>query len=847
MSKLSEMRKVIQENNLKVATSGRGRTKEVIKKEICAQLAKRKRVDNADVSNLKIKTKREKETFHVSEIAIELKNILEKHGAFLNTESIRHMNKNVSSKRVECAITDFERIQTWKEHEKIARKFASFIRNGLKYIIKDQDVRSMIVDDIIDRPSIFEQFGCSIREVDNLYRINTWWSVGDERRTQYILERIVRKEIKENKNTCIANKSIMAYSSNYEIDHNDVSSCLNTMIDDGVLVSFEDGRFLTTAFYYSCEKKIFDIFMVSNDEDRRLAQSYEEHGSRRNPTDEQKCAIENFSNFTVSFLYGPGGAGKSDVCLREIMHLSIKNEIPVCFLGFTHVVRKLLSELIEEEDDDFVHSQTIASLLREPISTSPVTYATDEASMIDTIDFARLISRAKEEGSSIVWCGDSDQLRPINAGCPFYDLISYCRKNGASQLSELTKIFRAESSQLTDFLNIYRIHKMNDENGDFWSFRQTTSRDSIDKKYKDVLRVYFTDDDKEIDAYFKNACKMYKDQGINEKDVLCVAAKNDMCKRLHMLKREVFRGVSTKDLFSKGDQCILSKNCKFYKNGDIAWIGEAYNKRGQTSSGTYHLIFYKPEPDEASLLQEEMTKSSGEQNNVDVDFSLFEPIYYEEVNMWLICVPDTNLIVGGCVTVHKAQGRGENYCIVTASRDDRHMARCDWVYTGGSRAKKGVSLVGSMTIFNNMARPRNNPPRDTVLNRLLLAQRPLPPPPPEVAYSGVDSLHTTEDALEDSKTELEAGKYRRAKIRKAVRDAVWRRDCDKTAGGQLLMTARCCCCGGQIDKDRYHCAHIVSAFDGGSDKVDNMKLCCSACNESMGTMNLLEFQQYFKE
>jgi hypothetical protein len=38
----------------------------------------------------------------------------------------------------------------------------------------------------------------------------------------------------------------------------------------------------------------------------------------------------------------------------------------------------------------------------------------------------------------------------------------------------------------------------------------------------------------------------------------------------------------------------------------------------------------------------------------------------------------------------------------------------------------------------------------------------------------------------------------------------------------------------------------MSVFHGGTDSVDNLRLCCSTCNESMGTMNLLEFKALFR-
>ena len=49
----------------------------------------------------------------------------------------------------------------------------------------------------------------------------------------------------------------------------------------------------------------------------------------------------------------------------------------------------------------------------------------------------------------------------------------------------------------------------------------------------------------------------------------------------------------------------------------------------------------------------------------------------------------------------------------------------------------------------------------------------------------------------------------------------------------------------EIDKDRFHCPHVVSVFHGGADSVDNLRLCCPMCNESMGTMSPMDFKALF--
>jgi hypothetical protein len=42
-----------------------------------------------------------------------------------------------------------------------------------------------------------------------------------------------------------------------------------------------------------------------------------------------------------------------------------------------------------------------------------------------------------------------------------------------------------------------------------------------------------------------------------------------------------------------------------------------------------------------------------------------------------------------------------------------------------------------------------------------------------------------------------------------------------------------------MNQKNFHCAHIISRADGGTDKIDNLLPICARCNLSMGKENLL--------
>lgn len=855
-----ELRQIIKARNFQIQTVGTGRTiraiRDDVKSSVSAELlhvdakkederaraepvARSKKV-RANEQLPPTHGKRRKEDrneggVHALPHVQELKECMERGGAPLNQDNVKQLN-TLSCLRATSMVDDFERIQTWVEHAPVLRKFALYCRGSLQYNKRDEDITSLIPEHVINQPKLLEIFKCKIEEIDNLFCANDWWSIGSSKRTTYFVDSLLRKEIKSKKHTCVSKKLIMSYCETHTISELEAKKSIAMLIKDGSMVSFENERFVTTDAYYVAEKSIFDAFQTL--EQNNLETPYIPHPSRRTPTDEQRHAIDTFCVYDLMCIAGPGGTGKSDVCLREIMHLSLTNGMPVIFLGFTHVVRKLLADLITEEVEDLVHSQTLSSILKEPISTDPKTYVLDESSMINSIEFAKFIRRVKREGSRAVCCGDPDQLRPIEPGSPFADLVSHFVKHSDPRLCTLTRVFRAESEELTTFGNIYRTHKIQDAHGNIWSFKPNSPYNIL-PLYAKVVHTYFTQNDQEIDDQFRKACVFYRDMGVCEHRILCVTAKNEKCIHYHKIKREIFRNEKSLSRFIRRDQCIFSSITPFYKNGDRAWIHEAHNL-----NETHYIVWYQPDDDEAELLRSEMGKPSIERCNMHVEFVTHEPSEStERPGWWMVCVPVGNLIVGGCVTVHKAQGRGEDYCIATAGDSDSYMVRSDWTYTSVSRAKKMITLVGSLKLFNYSSRPNENPPRDTILQRLLRHEMPMPMPP-DLDFDTVNPIEV-QTSHDESRTEMEAGKTRRSKIRKAIRDAVWRRDCDKTDDGRCLMNAACCCCGVCVDKDHFHCAHIVSVFDGGTDAVDNLKICCSSCNESMGTINLYAFQRHF--
>jgi hypothetical protein len=82
---------------------------------------------------------------------------------------------------------------------------------------------------------------------------------------------------------------------------------------------------------------------------------------------------------------------------------------------------------------------------------------------------------------------------------------------------------------------------------------------------------------------------------------------------------------------------------------------------------------------------------------------------------------------------------------------------------------------------------------------------------------------------------------KRQSIPKQVRNAVWNKRFDN-------MMGQCFCCKKSISfQDGFHCGHIQSHHEGGTNDVSNLEVVCEDCNLDMSTMNMNTYKTYFQE
>jgi len=79
--------------------------------------------------------------------------------------------------------------------------------------------------------------------------------------------------------------------------------------------------------------------------------------------------------------------------------------------------------------------------------------------------------------------------------------------------------------------------------------------------------------------------------------------------------------------------------------------------------------------------------------------------------------------------------------------------------------------------------------------------------------------------------------HKRERIPKDVRDAVW-----VTYHGTNTQGV-CYVCAKPVERYNrgWHCSHVIADSKGGTETVENLRVCCQHCNLSMGDQNLYAY------
>ncbi len=379
----------------------------------------------------------------------------------------------------------------------------------------------------------------------------------------------------------------------------------------------------------------------------------------------QKAAINGCLGNRLFILTGGPGTGKTTT-LNGVIQLLKKHKKSISLAAPTGRAAKRMSEVTGENartihrllEVDCTDKERLSFKRNEKNPLRADVIIIDEMSMVDVLLFEALL-RALKPSASLIMVGDSNQLPSVGAGNVLRDLIA----GGEIPKVELTEIFRQASESLI-VTNAHRIVNgkyplLDDRKKDFFFMLCENERDiprlviELAKKRLPNTYGYSPLEDIQILTPTRMGCA-----GTKELNRDLQLALNPPSKGKSEIK--VFETV-----FREGDKVMQIKN-----DYDIEWKKDAEYGRGVFNGDIGYI--------------EELDKHSG---NLTVNYDGRKALY----------TPDLlkKLDLAYAVTVHKSQGSEYNAVIMPLTSISRNLQYRNLLYTGVTRAKSILVLIGT--------------------------------------------------------------------------------------------------------------------------------------------------------
>ena len=379
---------------------------------------------------------------------------------------------------------------------------------------------------------------------------------------------------------------------------------------------------------------------------------------------EQKSAIVKALTNSVSVITGGPGTGKTTVQKVLIDAFRFISSDPVTLLAPTGEAAKRMGSQAGLPASTIHRAIGLRydGTMKDQTPLAKGLYLVDEASMIDAILLDRLLMKIPT-GSKLVFIGDIDQLPSVGAGTVLKSLIE-----SPLPVGRLTQV-RRQKSDSNIASDAARIRNGNSDliYGDDVKFIEVEGSEEIAEcaaaLYKDLSKKYGLSNVACLTA-FKRSTETGS-QRLNERI------------RCKILPDEAFQiGIRIGDTtIYVGDRILFTANLNGLVNGDIGTVQEIKGK---------NLI--------ASF--------DGELHTIKQEYHRYVELAY-------------------ALTIHKSQGSEFKQVILICDPAHERMNTRSLCYTGFTRAREGLTLIGSKNAFREAVSRTGSRKRESRLSTLL--------------------------------------------------------------------------------------------------------------------------------
>ena len=563
------------------------------------------------------------------------------------------------------------------------------------------------IDEIESNPYILIDLvkGVDFAKLDK-YALENGFEVNNYKRIKCGIKYSLVK-ITYNGHCCTLEANLIKYVKELlKVEDDDIEHCLIDLNvkEEIVIEKREDENWVYSKEIYDAEANIASklILLDSAQNIKRIAgfdselEKIEKAGNI-NLSAKQKEAIQAINSNNVVIITGGPGTGKTTIIKNVIdIYKSHGKKVVLCaptgraakrMTEMTGEEAKTLHRLLEigkiEKDNEF----TIMNYEVAPIDADVI--IVDEASMVD-IYLMNYLLNGIYQGTKLILVGDTDQLPSVGPGSVLKDIINSER----IKTIFLDEIFRqAAQSKI-----IVNSHRVNDGEYFLDKEEQEGLKDDffyIKEKSQDIMLD-------QIISLCKGRLKNFGDYDFFENIQILSPTKKGLLGTKELNKRlqeELNPSSDEKNekkvgevIFREGDRVMQVKN-----NYDIYW------EKGNTLSLTYE--------SGTGIFNGELGKI------VKIDFlnKQIKILFDDEKEAWYALSDMDQIEHAYAITVHKAQGSEFDVVIMVVTQSSAMLLTRNLLYTGLTRAKKLLILIGNDNVVKFMIQNADTKIRNTGL------------------------------------------------------------------------------------------------------------------------------------
>ena len=535
---------------------------------------------------------------------------------------------------------------------------------------------------------------------------------------EYNNEKRIRSGIKHalilmtfNGHCCTRYESLIDYVQKLlGVSENEVEECLINMKakEDIVLEERDEEEWVYLYPYYRAEEEIarrlIDLDTYKNvkkiDKFDKELEMFEKK-SNIDLSEKQKEAIKAINDNNVCVITGGPGTGKTTI-IKTIIDIFKYNEMKPVLCAPTGRAAKKMTEATGEEAKTLHRLLEIGKLSDEnpsmykEVSVAPIDgdiVIVDEMSMVDLF-LMNYLCKALYKGTKLVLVGDIDQLPSVGPGNVLKDIIE------SEEITTITlnKIFRqAAKSKI-----IVNAHRVNEGIG-FITKQEIEDGVNADEYIDDD---FFFVDERNKEKILYNIITLSGERLKNYGDydffkniqVITPTKKGELgTKELNkILQQTINPSMETKkerkfgdSIFREGDRIMQIKN-----NYDIYW--EKKEPRFEYGSGVFNGEF-------------------GTICNIDEESKQVKIKFDDDKEVWYQFAELDQIEHAYAITVHKAQGSEFDVVLMPISQTAPMLLTRNLLYTGMTRARKLLIIIGNKNIIDFMINNADNKKRNTGL------------------------------------------------------------------------------------------------------------------------------------